>query len=180
MDVKHIQIVETNESDDILMVEKLAFGSNEEAELVSNLLRDSSAKPVLSLLAVYNAEAVGHILFTKAMLKEAKPPPSIYILAPLAVIPKYQKQGIGGMLIREGIKRLRTMGVEMVFVLGHKEYYPKHGFIPDAGGLGFAPPYPIPAKDADAWMVQALNSKGEMCGKVICANALDKPEYWRE
>jgi predicted N-acetyltransferase YhbS len=66
-------------------------------------------------------------------------------------------------------------------VLGHPEYYQPRGFRP-AGALGFKPPYPIPEMNADAWMVKALHSRafGIPARKVICADTLNKPEYWRE
>ncbi len=82
------------------------------------------------------------------------------------------------MLIKEGLQKLKKIGSEIVFVLVHKKYYPRFGFTPDAGRPGFPTPYPIPAKNADAWMVQALTSKGlnYTTGKVICATELNKPE----
>ena len=72
-------------------------------------------------------------------------------------------------------------GVELVFVLGHPEYYPRHGFKP-AGVHGFEAPYPIPDKHANAWMVQELHPGviGNVNGKVICADMLNQPEHWRE
>ncbi|WP_439346592.1 GNAT family N-acetyltransferase [Vacuolonema iberomarrocanum] len=65
-------IREATESDldDVLRVERAAFGSEEEPELVRNLLVDPSAKPLLSLLAVEEGRAVGHVLFTNASLAE--------------------------------------------------------------------------------------------------------------
>ena len=68
-----------------------------------------------------------------------------------------------------------------MFVLGHPEYYPRYGFV-SAGKLGFEATYPIPEKVADAWMVQELQPGiiGKIKGKVLCAKALDAPEYWRE
>ena len=106
----------------------------------------------------------------------------LHILAPLAVKPDYQKQGIGGLLIREGLRRLIEMGSEMVFVLCHMEYYPKFGFIPDAKKIGFSAPYPIPEEYANAWMVQSLNPNGftKNHGKIVCSTELNKPEHWRE
>ena len=106
---------------------------------------------------------------------------SISILAPLAVIPEYQRQGIGGKLIGAGIDIISKTGVGLVFVLGHPGYYPRHGFKP-AGVLGFKAPYPIPEKDAGAWMVRELRPDiiGKAEGSVICSKALDRPEYWRE
>ena len=64
----NIQIRETNtdDFDSIMTVEKQAFGYDKEAQLVADLLADKTAKPMVSLLAFYKGEAVGHILFTRA------------------------------------------------------------------------------------------------------------------
>ena len=85
-------------------------------------------------------------------------------------------------MIREGHRILKDMGVELVFVLGHKEYYPRHGFKGKAEEAGYPPPYPIESIYADCWMYQFLipETKDFPKGKVKCAEALDKPEYWRE
>ena len=165
----------------VLSIESAAFGNDKEAELVKNLLNDPTARPVLSLIALKGDRPAGHILFTKAQLENSNRPISIYLLAPLAIIPDAQNQGIGGQLIAEGLARLKKMGVKLVFVLGHPGYYPRHGFNP-AGCLGLEAPYPIPEKDAGAWMVQALQDGiiGDVTGRVKCAEALDRPEYWRE
>jgi len=167
--------------DDVLRVEREAFTEEDIAPLVNDLLVDPSAEPVLSLLAFDDGEnAVGHILFTHAVLEPVSGI-TIALLAPLAVVPGSQRQGIGGALIRQGLDMLKEADVELVFVLGHPGYYPRHGFEP-AMRHGFAPTYPILEKDADAWLVQALRPGAieEGRGRVICADALDKPEYWRE
>jgi putative acetyltransferase len=176
-----IRIATNDDLSDVLNVERLAFGEDSEAELVNNLLNDQSAKPLLSLLAFKGTRAVGHILFTSASLSGDHPDVKISLLAPLAVVPDMQKQGIGGRLIKEGLAQLKESGVALVFVLGHPKYYPKHGFNP-AGVLGFEAPYVIPTKDADAWMVQGFHPGiiGSVSGNVVCADALQKPEYWRE
>jgi putative acetyltransferase len=180
---KKMQIREAVETDlnDVLSIERLAFGYEKEAELVRELLHDPSAKPLLSLLALKKGRAVGHILFTSAHLSDSKDAASIVILAPLAIVPDFQKQGIGGKLIEHGLALLSKSGVDLVFVLGHPEYYPRYGFTP-AGQIGFEAAYPIPDEHAGAWMVQALRSgvMGTVSGKVICADALNKPEHWRE
>lgn len=178
----HIYIRETTDADieNILFVEREAFNSNIEANLVKYLLTDPSAKPALSLIAFIKDQAVGHILFTTAHLSSI-PPVEASLLAPLAIIPKFQKQGIGGNLIKKGIELLSKSTVDLVFVLGHPEYYPRYGFTP-AGELGFEAPYPILEKDADAWMVLALHPDliGKVAGRVVCCNALNEPQYWRE
>ena len=179
----HIRIRKALDSDlaEVLFVERAAFDYDKEAELVRELLDDSSAKPMLSLLAFDDDLAVGHILFTAAQLTQTEDTVTIALLAPLAVVPDMQKQGIGGKLIKKGLHLLSESGVELVFVLGYPEYYCRYGFQP-AGKLGFEATYPIPEEHADAWMVQALEPDiiGSVSGKVICADALNKPEYWRE
>lgn len=171
---------------EILRINKSAFEQDEEADLVQALLKDPSAQPVLSLLAFEDGEAVGHILFTSARLTDRQDDrsdltPSVALLAPLAVVPRVQKHGIGGRLIGTGLRILADRGVDLVFVLGHPSYYPRHGFSP-AGAARLETPYPILEKNADAWMVQALSSHmiGLVRGTVQCAHAISKPEYWVE
>ncbi|MFC2162853.1 GNAT family N-acetyltransferase [Candidatus Altiarchaeota archaeon] len=168
--------------EDILKVEKAAF--KEEAEvivkLVKDLLEDTSAQPILSLLALDEDKPAGHILFTSVHL-ECHDDVDAMLLAPLAVAPEMQKQGVGGLLILEGLRILKERGVELVFVLGYPDYYTRHGFAP-AFPHGYTAPYPIPEENHDAWMIQEL-SPGAVKryeGKIICAEKLDKPKYWRE
>ena len=178
-----ITIRETSEQDmpDVVAVLTDAFGGREEAGLVTALLDDPGASPRLSLLAQSGETILGHILFTRVSLRDSPRPVQASILAPLAVATRAQGQGIGGALIHEGLKRLAMRGIELVFVLGYPAYYTRHGFTP-AIPRGFTAPYPIPDKDADAWMVQALkhNVLDSLQGQVVCADTLDKAEYWRE
>lgn len=174
----------TTDSGTVLDIHARAFGPEqgpEIAALVEALLRDPTAEPRLSLLAFEDDRPIGHILFTRARVSASGEAPAAAILAPLAVIPESHSRGVGGELIRGGLRRLRESGVDLVFVLGHPGYYPRYGFQP-AGALGFDAPYPIPEKDAGAWMVQELRPGviGTVRGTVRCADALDRPEHWRE
>ena len=178
-----IKIKETSGRDltEILTINKTAFNGDDEANLVEQLLNDETAKPFLSLMAIKDDRGVGHILFTKVSLENSPTKVNAQILAPLAVMPDCQKQGIGSLLIKKGLQQLHHQGCELVFVLGYPEYYTRFGFQP-AGKLGFFFLFPILEKNADAWMVMALNQNiiGFVQGEVECAKSLDKPEYWRE
>ncbi len=161
-----------------------AFGSDEGSEivlLVRSLFKDKTALPLLSLVALVNDQIVGHILFSNAHIVGTAKSVSARILAPLAVSPEFQNSGIGGSLIEKGLQSLEEEGVDLVFVLGHPDYYPRSGFKP-AGDRGFSAPYPIPEKNAEAWMVRTLptGSAESMEGEVQCADALNRPELWRE
>lgn len=185
LNLQTIQIIETNTSHfkQIMEVEEQAFGKDKEANLTAGILNDKSAKPVISLLAFDGNKAIGHILFSRGYLEEmTNEQPLFHLLAPLAVIPEYQKQGIGGLLIREGLQRLKEIGSKMVFVLGHINYYPRHGFINDAKKHGYHTIYPIPEEVKDAWMFQSLTEMEYpiVKGKILCCDELNKPEYWRE
>ena len=153
--------------------------------LVNDLLKDPTAQPVVSCVAEIpgesGTEVVGYILFSNAWLDGDDRSESISMLAPLCVHPTYQKQGIGGQLIEGAIQQLTELGVELAFLLGYPSYYPRHGFSP-AGQQGFEPTYPVPNKDADAWMLREIKpgAAATLRGKVICADALNEPQHWRE
>lgn len=165
----------------VLKIHEAAVGHDKEAKLTAALLNDKSAEPAVSLIAFENGTAVGHILFMRASL-ESGGDRLMHIPAPPAVIPASQKKGVGGALIRSGLQKLRELDSELVFVLGHKDYYPAFGFEPCAEQAGYPAPSPIPAIHREYWMMQTVSESGKICpkGKIKCADALNKPEHWRE
>jgi len=164
-----------------LAVERAAFGQDEEAELVRMLLADPTAAPTLSLLAWIDDAPVGHVLFTRVEIEGDEEGLACAILAPLAVVPEQQGQGIGDDLVHAALRQSVRDGVTLVFVLGHPTYYPRQGFQP-AGRLGLDAPYPIEPKNDDAWMVQELRPGwlGKVRGTVRPAASLRDPKYWVE
>jgi putative acetyltransferase len=104
-----------------------AFESPAEAKLV-DMLREQ-ADPVVSLVAEDNGEVVGHILFSPVSLS-GHSDLKIIGLAPMAVAPRRQRQGIGSALVREGLERCRQAGFVASVVLGHPEFYPRFGYQP--------------------------------------------------
>lgn len=61
----------------------------------------------------------------------------------MAVLPEYQRQGIGGMLIKAGSQQLRDAGHPFIVLVGHPEYYPRFGFEP-AGRHGLCCEWDVP------------------------------------
>jgi putative acetyltransferase len=134
-----------------------AFKTSAEANLV-DLLREQ-AQPNVSLVADDRGAIVGHILFTPVTLTD-HPELRIIGLAPMAVVPAGQRQGIGSALVREGLDRCRQLGFGAVVVLGHAEYYPRFGFSP-AARFGLACEYDVPE---DVFMALELEP-GFLSGK---------------
>ena len=176
----HIRHSKDEDLASIIAIHRAAFPDERVDILTADLLADPTAQPCLSLIAEEDGAALGHVLFTAVSLEPAVAQRAA-LLAPLAVLPDHQQQGIGSRLVEEGLAQLRAAGVSMVFTLGHPDYYPRFGFRP-AGIRGFTAPYPIEEKNADAWMVLRLDDAVPQGyrGRVACAQALDRPEYWRE
>ena len=106
---------------------ELAFGQPAEADLVEKLR--AACGDALSLVAVAD-DVVGHILFTPVVVESASRRLVGMGLAPMAVLPDRQRQGIGSQLVRRGVDILRERGCPFVVVVGHPEYYPRFGFEP--------------------------------------------------
>ena len=113
--------------EEIYEVNKLAFGQENESRLVERIRKGDSFIPELSLVAEASGRVVGHILFSEIKISGS----SIFktlILAPIAVIPELQRQGIGTELMKRGMKLASELGYDSIIVVGHKEYYPRFGF----------------------------------------------------
>ena len=107
-------------------VNRLAFGPDVEAQL-GDALRDGGFIRA-SLVAEVEGAVAGHILFSHLpIMAETSTIPAV-ALAPLAVLPKFQRQGIGTALVERGLQVCRQQGHQIVVVLGHPKFYPRFGF----------------------------------------------------
>ena len=113
---------------DVHKVNALAFEREAEAQLVEALRAAPDSIPELSLVAVLEGEIVGHILFSPIRIETAEGSIPAISLAPMAVLPDHQNQGIGSALVRWGLETCRTLGHRIVIVLGHTGFYPRFGF----------------------------------------------------
>jgi putative acetyltransferase len=153
--MKDIKIREEQPSDfqDVWDLNAAAFETEVEANLV-NVLRESGVS-YISLVSEQNGRIIGHILFTPVVLEGDDSGLRLAGLAPMAVIPNLQRQGIGSRLVAEGIKRCQSAGFDAIVVLGHPGYYPRFGFVPSVN-YNIVSEYDVPD---EAFMILEL-SKG--------------------
>ena len=122
-------IIRTEEPPDVAairFVNEQAFDGSGEANAI-DALRDRGAV-TLSLVAVIDDRVVGHLCFTPAVIESPDRSWPAIGLAPLAVLPEYQRRGIGSALMDAGLEECRRLGHERIIVLGHPAYYPRFGF----------------------------------------------------
>jgi predicted N-acetyltransferase YhbS len=104
----------------------MPFADGDEQDLVARLRNSEAFIPALSLVAESEGVIVGHVLFTRLKIGD-------YIalaLAPVSVLPQFQRQGIGGQLILEGHRIAKALGYGAVVLIGHADYYPRFGYQP--------------------------------------------------
>ncbi len=107
------------------------------ATLVENLRKSHGYVPALALVAVQDGSVMGHVMFTHIQIESERGNTPAMTLAPLAVHPTWQRQGVGSLLVRHGLQLCHQLGHRIVTVIGHSTYYPKFGFV-QAGPLGIA------------------------------------------
>ena len=123
--------------------QNVAHTTHDEQNLVVRL-RDSTAfVPELSLVAVVDDKIVGHIMFTKIVIKAERKTHTALMLAPVSVLPAMQGKGIGEKLILEGHKIAQALGFTSVILVGHPGYYPRFGYI-RASNFGITLPIEVP------------------------------------
>ena len=140
-----------------------AFGGRIEADLVKRLRADGDL--VLSLVAEGNGRVVGHVAFSRLIVRDAAEEREAVSLAPLAVIPAFQRRGIGSALVAAGHAALREGGESLSIVLGEPTYYGRFGYS-HARAAGFDSVY----QGSDAFMALAF-ADAPFAGAVTFATA---------
>ena len=123
--------IRTEQPDDIPSlhaINEVAFGQPAEADIVDSLR--AACPDVVSLVAVEENRIVGHIFFSPVMASAGDLATKGMGLAPVAVVPDRQLQGIGSQLVRAGIEALREIDCPFIILVGHPDYYPRFGFVP--------------------------------------------------
>jgi putative acetyltransferase len=147
--------IRTEKPEDIEVVRNIniaAFDRENEANLVDRLRGIAST---FSFVAVQSERIVGHIFFSPVVVAgKCSSNLSILGLAPVAVLPNYQRQGIGTLLIQHGLEECARSGFQAVVVLGYPDFYSRFGFI-SASRKSLKCEYDVPD---EAFMVLELES----------------------
>ncbi|MFI0373989.1 GNAT family N-acetyltransferase [Actinomadura sp. 1N219] len=144
-------------------VVEAAFPTAAEADLVDALRADPAWAPGLSAVAeAPDGGVAGYALVTRCRVGAGPAEVSgALALAPVAVLPEWQRRGAGGAAVRAVLdaaaaRAAAGRGERLVVVLGHPEYYPRFGFV-RASSLGVGVAFPVPD---EALMALVLDGPG--------------------
>ena len=125
------------------------MSDHKEQFLVERLRKSNAFVPQLSMVAETEKQIVGHILLTKLKIKNEYNEFESLALAPISVLPEYQRNGIGGMLIKEAHEKAKELGFQSVVLVGHEKYYLKFGY-KQADLFGIKLPFEVPKENCMA------------------------------
>ena len=185
-----VRKVNSNDIDAIDNINMIAFNGSSEKELVRKLRVGKTYVKDLSLVADIDVNLASAILFKKSsnqfelvsdsmrkqigyiMLTEVSIQndegklynEGILALAPVSVVPAFQKMGVGKKMIETSIKKAKQLGYSLIIVLGHKEYYSKFGF-ETSKKYDITSPFNVPDEN---FMILKLNDfSNEIRGLVV-------------
>ena len=175
----HIRTAISSDLDDIRKVHLCAFSEGEReivSKLAIDLLVENTTPQNICLVAETDNTVVGHVAFSPVKVDNNDSLQG-YILAPLAVLPDYQKQRIGSNLVESGIQTLLKMGINILFVYGDPKYYGKFGFNTE-NAENFIPQYDF--QYPFGWQAITLNEfsiESKPCS-IACVASLGDPKLW--
>jgi len=146
--------------------ETLEISDHNEGKLVHKLRKALTFIEELSLVAELNGQVVGHILFTPIVIDNGGQQFPSLVLAPVSVLPEFQKMGVGGQLIRAGHQKAKELGFQSVILLGHPGYYPRFGYR-SASTWGIKTHFDLPSDDVFMAVELTENALSGVSGMVI-------------
>ena len=130
--MKHDIIIRRETSADVPAITEVTVAafkileiSNQTEQFIISALRAADALTV-SLVAELDGRVVGHVAFSPVTISDGSQ--DWYGLGPVSVLPNHQRQGIGSMLIREGLSLLKDLNAQGCCLVGHPDYYRRFGF----------------------------------------------------
>jgi putative acetyltransferase len=106
-----------------------AFDTATEADLADAMREVPEYVPELSLVAELDGRIVGHALFSEVTVVQERGELRALSLGPIAVLPDYQRRGIGSAMMEHGHRQGRKLGYPFVVLIGHPWYYPRFGYV---------------------------------------------------
>ena len=156
-----------------LEVERLAFGGDEEADIVL-AVRDQEGS--FALVAEDSGTLIGHVQLSRAWIG----PDPVLALGPIGVLPDRQGRGIGRALLERAEDEARRRGEVAIILLGDPRLYPRFGYRP-AALFGLRNPFAgvrpggFVIREED-FMILPLNERGEgLAGDVHWHPAFGEP-----
>jgi putative acetyltransferase len=159
----NIRSADPQDLEAILEVERRAFGSTEEADIVAAVCEEPSS---FGLVAEEDGAVIGHVQFSAATIGDTE----VLALGPIGVLPPSQGRGIGRALIEAGIAESRARGAIAVIILGSPKRYARFGFQP-ASRWGLRNPFAGTAGNGftiseEEFQVFALDEAARLRGQV--------------
>jgi putative acetyltransferase len=126
--------------DDIRRIIDEAFGDTVTSRLVDMIRTSDRFVPELSLVAVSDGEAVGHVISSYVDLVQVPGTRRVLQVGPLGVLPSHQRRGVGSALMHETIRLVEERGEPLLLIEGNPAYYERFGFTRvDAAGIEMPP-----------------------------------------
>ncbi len=143
--------------------------------LVKDLLSQTALEDIYVIAADKDGRLLGSCIFTKLTFEHDER--RIFLLAPVAVTPEYQRQGVGQKLISHGLNILQMVGIDMVMTYGDPNFYTKLGFhsVEEENT-----PAPFPLQQPEGWLGLSLTKEpwSDPRGSSSCVKALNNPVFW--
>lgn len=97
-----------------------------------HIMRDHPAfVPELDMLALVGEKIAGSVVYMRSFILACNGIRyETLTLGPIAVLPEYQRQGVGRSLISQSRELARRMGFRAILLCGDPDYYLGQGFVP--------------------------------------------------
>ncbi|HKL68944.1 N-acetyltransferase [Salibaculum sp.] len=144
-------------------------------KLARDLLSDTSDSDLHVFTTWDGSTLAGAIIFSRLHVPDDHR--GVFLLAPVAVAPDQQGQGVGQSLLQYGLSEMRRVGADVAVTYGDPAYYGKVGFQPVTTETV---PAPRPLQMPEGWLAQSLTDAPlhPIKGPAHCVPAIDDPAYW--
>lgn len=169
----------TSEITDLFTATFTASEGSEEGELIGALARrlidETPSEDLRVFTALNDGELDGAIIFSRLTFEGDKR--AVFVLGPVAVATKRQRQNVGQRLIAHGLTMLRQEGVDFTVTYGDPSFYERVGFSTVAEE---DVPAPFPLQHPEGWLGQFLNNESKLPfnGPSLCVPAFNNPTFW--